>query len=179
MTGRSMRCKNKSGITEYKSYKCKTFENSRRCNNITVVSEKLIEKYLLENVVSKLDEYERECQVKAAEVKPKKNTDKEIEKIRRKLSRLKDLYVNDKVEMDDYEKDYNELKAKLNELLAESEENMSEDETIDIEAIRNLLSKSTEDIYQTLTAEDRRKFWSSFIDRVVVHSRDNMDIFFK
>ena len=39
-------------------------------------------------------------------------------------------------------------------------------------------TKSTEEIYQTLTAENRRKFWRSFVDHIVVHSRDNMEIYF-
>ena len=65
----------------------------------------------------------------------------------------------------------------MNELQSEAEG--KEEETIDIEAIKNLLSKSSEELYQTLTAEDRRKFWNGFVDRIVFHSRENMEIFFK
>ena len=180
LSGKSMRHETKSGIKEYKCYKCMNTEASRRCNHKTSVGENLIEKYLLKNVASKLDEYERECQIKAAEVKPKKSVAKEIEKTKNRLSRLKDLYLDNKVQMDDYEKEYDELVTKLNQLRAEeAEENEKQEQIVDIEAIKNLLSKSTEEIYQTLTAENRRKFWSGFIDHVVVHSRDSMDIFFK
>ena len=93
------------------------------------------------------------------------------------MSKLKDLYINEMIDMDEYKRDYEQLKTKLDELTAEVVE--KDEITIDIDGIKNLLSKSTEDIYQTLTAEDKRKFWHSFIDRIVYHSKYDMDIFFK
>ena len=179
MTGASTRYKTKSGLKESRQYRCRHYYETRQCGFNKCINENLVEKYLLKNVVTELDKYERDHEIKASEKKQTKNTDKEIEKTRKKLSKLKDLYLNDKIEIDDYEKEYDELKAKLNELLAEAEGKKNEEETIDVEAIRILLSKSTEEIYQTLTAEDRRKFWNGFIDHIVFHSKYDMEIFFK
>lgn len=146
-------------------------------NDLVIVGRYVdIERYLLDNVVSELNKYERDHTVKAAEKKQKKNTDKAIEKIRKKLSKLKDLYVNDMIDIDEYKRDYDDLQKQLTCLTESTEE---EERPVDTEAIKSLLSKSTEEIYQTLTAEDRRKFWNGFIDHIVVHSKDNMEIFFK
>ena len=179
MTGAANRYKTKSGLKESRQYRCRHYYETRQCAFNKCINENLVEKYLLKHTATELDKYEKECQIKAAKAKPKKNPQKEIEKTKDKLSRLSALYVNKKIQMDDYVREYDALEAKLNELIAEAEGNKQEEETIDIEAIRNLLSKSTDEIYQTLTAEDRRKFWNGFIDRIVFHSKDNMEIFFK
>lgn len=157
------------------SYGCPTRQKSGTCDFKPIILEKTVEEYLFNNVLSELDKYEREHTVKAAEKKQKKNTDKAIEKIRKKLSKLKDLYVNDMIDIDEYKRDYDDLNKQLLEL----EESKDEVENpVDVEAIKKLLSKSTEDIYQTLTAEDRRKFWRSFIDKIIVNSRNDMKIIF-
>ena len=179
MSGVAYRYNTKDGVKERRQYRCRCYVETKRCGFSTVIGENLIEDYLLKHIVTELDKYERHHAIKAADKKPPRNIEKEIEKTKKKLSKLKDLYLNDKIEMDDYEKEYDELKAKLNELVLEAEGKKREEDTIDIEAIRNLLSKSTEDVYQTLTAENRRKFWNGFVDRIVFHSRDNMEIFFK
>ena len=98
-----------------------------------------------------------------------------IEKTKKKLAKLKELYINDMIDIQEYKKDYDDLNKQLADLAAEA---IEEETPVDVEAIKILLSKSTEEIYQTLTAEDRRKFWRSFIDKIVVHSRDNMEIIF-
>ena len=102
-------------------------------------------------------------------------TEKATERIKKKLAKLKELYVNDLISIEEYKKDYDSLNQHLADLTAEIEE---EETPVDIEAIKILLSQTTEGIYGTLTAEDRRKFWRSFIDKIIVHSRDNMEIIF-
>ncbi len=156
-------------------YRCPNNLKSKACDFNSVIMEKRIEEYLFKNVLNELDRLDKEQTVKEAEKKKGKNTEKATEKIKKKLNKLKDLYVNDLISMDDYKKDYDALNQQLADLAAEA----IEDKTpVDVEAIKVLLSKSTEEIYQTLTAENRRLFWRSFIDKIIVHSRDNMEIIF-
>ena len=175
--GCSTRYQTSEGKKEARSYKCRGYERTKRCTFKTCVSESIIEDYLIKHTVIELDKYERELKLKAAAKQPAKNTEKEIEKIKKKLSKLKDLYVNDMIDIEEYKKDYDQLKGKLDDL--QSDTATEEVSNVDIGAIKNLLSKSSEEIYQTLTAENRRKFWRSFVDHIVVNSRDNMEIFFK
>lgn len=156
-------------------YRCPNNLKTKACDFNSVIMEKRIEEYLFKNVLAELDKWEREHTVRAAEKKKPKSPEKAAEKIKKKLAKLKDLYMNDLIDIDEYKKDYEDLNSQLDELYAEA---IEDDAPIDVEAIKNLLSKSTEEIYQTLTAENRRLFWRSFIDKIIVHSRDNMEIIF-
>ena len=152
-------------------YRCPKRARSGSCDFSTTLMEKTIEEYLFKNLLSELDKYEREHGITVAKKKKVVNTDKAAEKIRNKLERLKNLYVNGLISMEAYKKDYDDLNKQLTDLLTEAKEDEQE---VDIEAIKILLSKSTEEIYQTLTAENRRNFWRSFIDHIIVYDRNNM-----
>lgn len=156
-------------------YRCAKHLKSKSCDFNTVLMEKTIEEYLFKNLLTELDKVEREHEVKKLQKKTVVNTEKAAEKIRKKLNKLKELYVNDMIDMEAYKKDYEDLNNQLANLLTGEKE---EEKEVDIEAIKILLSKSTEDIYQTLTAEQRRSFWRGFIDHIIVHDRDHMDVIF-
>lgn len=161
------------------TYRCPNHIKTGLCDHKMSIMEKTIEDYLLEHTANELDRYKEKYDSRVSEKKKQKpaNTSaKAIEKIKKKLSKLKDLYINDMIDLDEYKKDYDDLNKQLAALTADADE---DEAPIDVEAIKILLSKSTEDIYQTLTAEDRRKFWRSFIDHITVHSRDHMEIEWK
>lgn len=153
------------------SYRCTKHSMNGTCSFNQNIMEKTIEQYLFDNLRNELDKIEREYEITKPKKKAAPSKDKAIEKVKRRLSRLKELYLNDKIEMDEYEKEYDDLRKQLADLLAEPKE---EEKEIDIDAIKILLSKSTEEIYQTLTAEDRRMFWRGFIDHIIVYDRNNM-----
>lgn len=174
-------CYSKRGVggsEKIGTYRCRTNLKTGSCKFNLTIMEKTIEEYLFKNLAKELDKYKEEYDARVSEKKKKKNagtTEKSIERIKKRLSKLKELYVNDMIDMDEYKKDYDDLNKQLADLTAEIEE---EEEPIDVEAIKILLSKSTEEIYQTLTAEDRRKFWRSFIDHIDVYSRERMQPIF-
>ena len=156
------------------TYRCPTNLKMKSCSFNSCIMEKTIEEYLFKHLTEELDKCKEEYDIKVAEKKKKSKagtTEKAIEKIKKRLSKLKDLYINEMIDLDEYKKDYDDLNKQLADLTAEIEE---EEEPIDIEAIKILLSRSTEEIYQTLTAENRRNFWRSFIDKIIVNSREDM-----
>ena len=167
----------KSGEKKSKPrYRCQRRTVDRTCEGGIIISERRIEKYLFEHIVEELEKYEREHKLEVAQKKNTRNTEKLIKETRKKMTRLKELYMEESIDMDEYKRDYNELKARLEEL--QNEEEQSE-QTVDVEAIKSLLSQPIEKLYQTLTADQRRTFWRGFIDKLVVHDRDNIEIFFK
>lgn len=160
-------------------YRCPGYTKMRDCDHKLSIMEKTIEEYLFDHVLEELDKYKEQYDIRVSEKtiqKQEGTADKSIAKIKKKLSKLKDLYINDMIDLDEYKRDYDDLNKQLAVL---EEETKEEEAPVDIEAIKNLLSKSTEGIYQTLTAENRRSFWRGFIDKIVVHSRDNIEIFFR
>ena len=171
--------RNAGGKHKIATYRCNKFAKSLTCDFNLVIMEKTIEEYLFKRGVAELDQYKEQFEFRVSEQQKKKkavSTEKAVEKINRKLAKLKDLYINDLISIEDYKKDYDDLNKQLAGLAEEVQE---EEKLVDIQAIKNLLSKQTEEIYQTLTAEDRRKFWRSFIDKIIVHSRDKMEIKWK
>ena len=160
-------------------YRCQKYAANKSCSFKPVIREKTIEDWLFRNILKELDKHKEEYDFRVAEQKKQKKAgtpEKTIAQIKKKLEKLKDLYVNDLIDLDAYKKDYDEL----NKQLADQEAQIAEDEVpVDIEAIKKLLSQSTEEIYQTMTAEDRRLFWRSFIDHITIHSRDHMEIEWK
>lgn len=161
------------------TYRCNKFAKARTCDFDSVIMEKTIEEYLFKHGIAELDTYKEQYDFRVSERKKQKkagSVEKVAEKINKKLTKLKELYINDLISIEDYKKDYDDLNRQLVDLTKEVQE---EEKLVDIEAIKNLLSKQTEEIYQALTAEDRRKFWRSFIDHIIVHSRDHMEIKWK
>lgn len=161
------------------SYRCAKNLKSKTCTFNMNIMEKTIEEYLFKHGVAELDNYKEQYDFRVSEKKKQKkagSVEKTVEKINKKLTKLKELYINDLISIEDYKKDYDDLNKQLADLTEDAQE---EETLVDIEAIKNLLSKQTEEIYQALTAEDRRKFWRSFIDHITVHSRDHMEIEWK
>ena len=141
--------------------------------------ERTIEEWLFKNILNELDKHKEEYDFRVAEQQKQKKAgapEKAVAKIKKKLEKLKNLYVNDLIDLDDYKKDYDDLNRQLADLEAQIAE---EEAPVNIEAIKKLLSGTTEEIYQSLTAEARRQFWRSFIDHITVHSRDHMEIEWK
>lgn len=157
------------------TYRCAKKVKSGSCGFGKTIMEKTIEQYLFDNLLPELDKVKREHEINKPKKKTVVNTEKAVEKIKKKLARLKNLYVNGKIEMEEYERDYDNLHRQIDNLYAAAKEEESE---IDIEAIKTLLSKQTEEIYRTLPAENKRMFWRGFIDHIVVHDRDKMDVIF-
>ena len=175
-------CYNKrgsGGSQKIASYRCAKNLKSKTCTFNMNIMEKTIEEYLFKHGIADLDQYKEQYDFRVSEKKKQKKTgsaEKAAEKINKKLAKLKELYINDLISIEDYKKDYDNMNKQLADLAEDTQE---EETLVDIEAIKNLLSKQTEEIYQTLTAEDRRKFWRSFIDHITVHSRDHMEIEWK
>lgn len=159
-------------------YFCNKHIKDQSCPNGSSISEKNVEEYLLAHVVDALDAEKEKQELAVIEKKKrskKPDREKQMEKIRKKLTKLKDLYVNDLISMEDYKRDYEGLNRQLSDLMQQED---VEEQQVDVEAIKKLLTGSTLEIYRTLSAVNRRKFWRSFIDHIVVHSRDHMEIIF-
>lgn len=159
-------------------YCCNEFQKYHRCTNRMNISEKNVEEYLLAHVVDALDAEKEKQELKVIEKNKrtkKPDREKQMEKVRKKLTKLKDLYVNDLISMEDYKRDYEDLNMQLSDLMQQED---VEEQQVDVEAIKKLLTGSTLEIYRTLSAVNRRKFWRSFIDHIVVNSRDDMKIIF-
>ena len=149
----------------YSYYRCSNHYGHRRCDNAGSITEKNIEKYLLQNIEGILSKYIVEIEKIENKSKPQKSNRKTIEK---KLQKLNDLYVNDFIDMDKYKEDYAKLQAQIIEPENEPK--------TDLTALKKFLEGNVKDIYKTLNIEEKRALWRSVIKEIKVYKKEILDV---
>ena len=145
---------------KYMYYKCTRYDKLHLCTHSHNTSELVLEKWLLDNLIPQFEAYNMELAQRAAEQPTKVDTSK----IRRKMEKLKDLYLNDLIDRSDYERDYTTLKLEL-EQAAIPEKKMPS--PVDIEMISDLLKS-----YETLSRQGKREFWHRIVSKIVITQND-------
>lgn len=149
-------------------YRCNQHFQRGRCPHKKQVREDYIEKWLFTHLSEELERCKLDWEVKAAKKKRSlSSTDKAA--IKHKLKKLKELYVNDLIDIEEYKKDYQVYQAALNQLPETVEENPP-----DFSAVEKLLQNNFKEIYETLTREEKRTLWRSAIKEIRIDSENNI-----
>jgi hypothetical protein len=147
--------KNVKGV-EYKFYRCSGQTYSIKHSKPVSKSERKIEQYLIENVDGLLSEYNAEIDVGSVQL-----SDKEIKKNKDRLERLKLLFEMGDISLDSYKEKSEKLKQTIARLEIQSGSKSK------IELPSNWL-----EMYQELTPEHKRSWWSSLIKEIVISKND-------
>lgn len=149
-------------------YRCNQHFQRGRCPHKKQVREDYIEKWLFTHLSEELERCKLDWEVKAAKKKRSlSSTDKAA--IKHKLKKLKELYVNDLIDIEEYKKDYQVYQAALNQLPEPAEEKPP-----DFSAVEALLQNNFRQIYETLTREEKRTLWRSAIKEIRIDSENNI-----
>lgn len=147
---------------EYNGYRCNN-GRLRTCAFNHQLSERKIEKYLLNNVQTLLQSY-----VTTAEVAPKMQRQQakalDVVAINERLRRLNTIYMAGNISDDDYLQQAGHLKATLEKAKHQEQENAPQN----LEAIKTFLQSDFITIYDSLSKEDRRRVWRSVIREIIV-----------
>lgn len=165
MAGRYMT----SGPKEYYHYRCNRSANIGDCSHQKNINEKDIEKWLLENIEDEISKYIVDYKAQLAK-REKPLVDRAA--IKRKLARLKDLYVNDLIDMKAYKADYDMYTAQL----AETPEPATP--AVDFQALQDFLHSDFKAIYIGLDREKRRTLWRSIIKQIRVDAQNHITVSF-
>lgn len=141
----------------YFVYRCpKHFEAGRHCPNSRVLYETVLERHMLEQLRPSI-----EGVVLKYEVAEEKQVDHGRQKkaIEQKLSRLKELFINGMIDIDEYKHDRERLEAEMDTIPQPPPET-------DVEALRSLLETDVEKLYQTFTEAEKRRFWRGIVDSI-------------
>lgn len=153
----------KYGLT-YTYYRCPApIVAKETCTHRSRIREDAIERYLLDNLPDLLDYYNFSITQKA---KKKRGPDKA--QIKRKMDKLKDLYLSDLIDKDTYSEDYNALRSALIEI--EQEEKVV---PLDTTAVRSGM-----EMYDDLTRVGKKTFWTRILDRLEVGNNGEISVFF-
>ena len=129
--------------------------------------EDYIESWLFEHLQEELERCRLEWEIRAAERK-KKNRSNDKAVLKRKLTKLKELYMNDLINIEEYKKDYQLYTAALQQIPDEA----PEETPPDFSAVERMLQADFRNIYDSLTREEKRTLWRSVISEIRV-DRDN------
>ena len=153
----------------YKIYRCQKFKREKSCTNKYAIPEKgILEKYLLSHIKEELKNYKISYEVKRAGI-DKEDVKNRLLKAQNRLCKLKDLYLDDLIEKDEYRAEY----ARINSIIAGLENEISEETDIDLVAIEKMLAMDFESIYKTLEPNEKRCLWQSIIDYIEIGTNRN------
>lgn len=154
----------KIGGVEKAEYNCPSHYQKKGCGNRTNIRESAIETYLLDTID------QRFCQYKASLSSAKKETSSghsaEMAKLKRKLSRLKELYLNELITLDEYRKDYTPIMERLAQFQQSGKQAKRH---APVESIDRILCAGWKETYKELTRPEQRAFWRMVLGEIRVY----------
>lgn len=158
----------------YVGYRCWKHEKLSKnpnqqysCDNKKQLSENKIENYLLNNIEQLAKNYVIETKInKAVKISSQIDVNK-INSLKRKIEKLKDLYLEDLIDKDTYKKDF----AKLNQELAELQNIELLHNTYkekDLSHLHSLINSDFKTRYNSLSPAEKRRFWINIIDFIYI-----------
>ena len=153
----------------YKAYRCRI--RGRGCNNHGVISEKKIEKQLLNNLAEYMENEIARVELEHAKPKPKPKND--AKKLKEKQRRLTVAYMAGNIPDDQYLKEDAELKAMIAKAESEAPEKPK-----DLAPLKEVLESDFVSIYETFTEEGKQRFWQGLIDEIVLDGKKIKDVKF-
>lgn len=153
----------------YYYYRCNQHIQRGRCPHNHSVREDRIEKWIFEHLTDEIKKYEVSWDIQSV---TNKKTTASVDRatLRRKLTKLKELYVNDLIDIDEYKADYESYSSALKKLDAPQEE----EKRVDLSSVRQIVSKEFRDIYETLSREEKRTLWKSVLKEIRVDNDRNI-----
>ena len=144
-------------------YRCPQHYSRRTCDHKKQIRETTIEEWLFTFLGDELKKQRLEWDIKEAR---RRQTAAAIDRaaIHRKLSRLKELYVNEMIDLEEYRWDYELYTAQLAERTAPS----AEEERPNFEAVEAILASGFRKIYDGLERGEKRTLWRSVIKEIRV-----------
>lgn len=142
-------------------YNCPSRYIRKACTNSVNLSEKKIERYIMETIDTKLSQY-KIAYSNLRDSQKERNYQAEISAVKSKLSRLKDLYLDELISLEEYRKDQEPLKARLEALTEEAKPVKMPD----FGRIEGLLTQGWQTAYEDLDRASRRDFWRVLIKEI-------------
>lgn len=166
MTGTSDKYKG----SRYKTYRCMYhYRPLPVCDNQRTINESKLERYLVKN----LEQFAFE-DIEAKESENAIDYGKLIEATNKKMSRLKDLYVNELITLEEYKKDLSEYQQQIAEYKLE----LSKDQSAGRDKLKELIGTNLADWYWTLTDTEKRTLWRGIIKEIRYGSDKSLEVIF-
>lgn len=152
-------------------YNCSAHYTKRSgCENRVNVNEKIIEQHLLDGIEGKMNAYRLEIE-KMESGQRQRNVKAEISALRSKLAKLKELFVNDFISMEEYKKDHAAITEKLEELIRQDKPVPKEN----FQKLEGVFQSGWKDDYDSINKEEKREFWRILIKEIRIYPDRSID----
>lgn len=154
-------------IKYYKHYRCTNAVVRKWCRHNLSIKESEIDSFIVKHLKQELKNYKAEFEINTKQVDytAKRN------KLERKIARLKDLYINELITLEEYKADLSKFSAELDKIPTDTIKT-------DLKAIQSLLDMDIEHLYYELTCEERQVLIRSVIKQINVDAQNNMSLEF-
>lgn len=159
---------------EYYYYRCNEHRINKNCSNAYSAPELTVEKYLLEMIRPEIKRYIAEYELKSKEPVKKSNADK-IKKLEKKLQRVNYQFEEDRISQKEYDAKYKAIVSELDTLRNEDKKEITKR---DLEPLRAFMSLDLDEIYKTLSPDEKRALWRSVVSEIVVHPDKRLEVKF-
>ena len=160
---------NKKSYGLYKSYRCRL--RNRGCSNLHSISEKKVEKYLLDNLEQLLADEVARVELEAKKPQPKPKTD--VNKLKERRRRLTVAYMAGNKSDEEYMAEDAELKA----LIAKAESE-APPKPRDVTPLKELMELDFPSLYASFDDEEKQRFWSKIIKEIKVKDKQVEEVIF-
>ena len=152
-------------------YRCQLhyIRKPAQCPNAKVVSEAALEKYLIGHLREQIGDVILDYEIKTA---PVKDRSAQIKALESKIRKLKELYVNDLISLDEYKTDKESFLAQIAELSTESPRDA------DPAPLRELLKTNFEEMYEQMEKPEKRQFWRAILKEIRFGMDRTIDLYF-
>ena len=122
-----------------------------------MVRESALEKYMIANIRPMIQDVVLSWEISQ---QPQRDNAARIAQFEAKLKRLKDLYINDLITLDEYKVDKESYEKQIAELQVVVPKEK------DLSALRDLLGVDIESLYWDMNREEKRYFWRSIVKNI-------------
>ena len=147
---------------EYNGYRCNNAK-LRTCTFRHQLSEKKIEKHLLENIRHDLEAYVIQTEAEQSKRRPQVKV-RDIVSLNEQLRRLNVIYIAGNISDEEYTADTQRLKLEIEKARRLEQE----EHPVDLQGIKTFLSSNFLSTYESLNKEDQRRLWRSLVEEIYI-----------
>ncbi len=145
---------------EYNGYRCNN-SRLRTCAFRHQLSEKKIEKYLLENIRKTFEAYAIDVEVQEQKKQRNQNI-QNLVTLNEQLRRLNVIFMAGNISDDEYTRETNRIKLEIDR----AKQAAADDAPVDLDALKAFLQTDFLTNYKQLPKEDQRRLWRSIIKEI-------------
>lgn len=173
-TACGMKCSGKTSRGKYKFYYCDQHvkRTKKACSNNKIIMENRLEQYVIEHIKPEAEKYILEYTILQKE-KPIDNS-KRIATLKKRIDRLKELYLNELMTLEEYKEERIQLENDIEALTIQSKEVVQKD----FSKLKETLNSGVIDTILSLSEEERRFIWRSIIKEIKFYPDRHIEIIF-